>query len=49
MLTAGRLIGQQVFEVNLVIGRNPGISFCPRLSDGRSTSLRSVAGAGHFD
>ena len=49
MLTAGRLIGQQVFKANLGIGRNPGILFCPRVSDGHSTSLRSVVGVGHFD
>jgi len=40
MLTAGRLIGKRVFEVKLGIGRNPGISFCPRVSDSNSASLR---------
>jgi len=40
MLTAGRLIGKQVFEMKLGIGRNPGISFCPRVSDSNSASLR---------
>ena len=49
MLTAGRLIGQQVFEAKLGIGRNPGISSCPRVSDGRSMSLRSVVGVGRID
>ena len=49
MLTAGRLIEQQVFAAKLGIGRNPGISSCPRVSDGRSMSLKSAVGVGGID